>query len=141
MKGRKSALVRFKTNITTDNLSNFRVFRAKARRACREIKHASWQQYVSRLNSRTTLKSTWDMVRRISGKYKASTVSHQKYNDNDITDVKDICHTLAEQFAFNSSYDNYSHRFNRYRLTIERKTIVFYTNTHFYITMYLRCTS
>ena len=62
---RKSALVRFKTNITTDNLSNFRVARAKARRACREKKRASWQQYVSRLNSRTTLKSTWDMVRRI----------------------------------------------------------------------------
>ena len=36
LKARKSALVRFKTNITTDNLSNFRVARAKARRACRE---------------------------------------------------------------------------------------------------------
>ena len=50
---------------------------------------------VSRLNSRTILKSTWDMVRRISGKYKANTVSHLKYNNNDITDVKDICNTLA----------------------------------------------
>ena len=56
------------------------------------------------------------MVRRISGKYKAGTVSHIKYNDNDITDVKDFCNTLAEQFAFNSSSDHYSHRFNRYRL-------------------------
>ena len=64
LKARKSALVRFKTNIT-----NFGGARAKARRACRENKRASWQQYVSRLNSRTTLKSTWDMVRRISGKY------------------------------------------------------------------------
>ena len=36
LKARKSALVRVKTNITTDNLSNFRVARAKARRACRE---------------------------------------------------------------------------------------------------------
>ena len=60
LKARQSALVRFKTNITTDNLSNFRVARAKARRACRVNKRASWQQYVSRLNSRTTLKSTWD---------------------------------------------------------------------------------
>ena len=49
------------------------------------------------------------MVRRISGNYKASTVSHLTYNDNDITDVKDIYNTLAEQFAFNSSSDNYSH--------------------------------
>ena len=102
-------VVRFKTNIATDNLSNFRVARAKAIRACRENKRATWQQYVSRLNSRTTLKSTWDMVRRISGKYKANTVSHLKSNNNDITDVKEICNTLAEQFAFNSSSDNYSH--------------------------------
>ena len=70
---------------------------------------------MSRLNSRTTIKSTWDMVKRISGKYKANTVSHLKSNNNDITDVKEICNTLAEQFAFNSSSDNYSHMFNRFR--------------------------
>ena len=131
LKARKSAVASFKTNITSENLSNFRIARAKARRACHENKRASWQQYVSRLNSRTTLKSTWDMVRRISGKYKASTLSHLKYNNNDITDVKEICNTLAERFAFNSSSDNYSHRFNRYRLTIERTTIDFDTNNHY----------
>ena len=38
------------------------------------------------------------MVRRISGKYKASTLSHLKYNG--IADVRDICNTLAEQFAW-----------------------------------------
>ena len=71
------------------------------------------------------------MVRRISGKYKASTVSHLKYNDNDITDVKEICNTLAAQFAFNSSSDNHSRVFNRYWLTIERNTIDFDTNDHY----------
>ena len=68
-KARKSNLASFKTNITSENRSNFRIARAKARRACRENIRASWQQYVYMLNSRTTLKSTWDMVRRISGKY------------------------------------------------------------------------
>ena len=33
MKARKSALASFKTNITSENLSNFRIARAKARRA------------------------------------------------------------------------------------------------------------
>ena len=118
---RKSTLTNVKTNITSENLSNYRVARAKTRRACRENTRASWQQYVSRRNSRTTLKSTWHMVRRISGKYKANTVSHLKSNTNDITDVKEICNTLAEQFAFNSSSDNYSHMFNHYRLKLEKK--------------------
>ena len=131
IKARKETLTSFKTNITSENLSNFRVARAKARRTCRENKRASWQQYVSRLNSRTTLKSTWDMVRRISGKYKANSVSHLKSNTNDITDVKEICNTLAEQFAFNSSFDNYSHMFYRYRLKLEKKTIDFDTNYHY----------
>ena len=71
------------------------------------------------------------MVRRISGKYKANTVSYLKYNDNVITDVKEVCNTLAEQFAFNSSSDNYSHVFNRYRLTVERMRIHFGTNDHY----------
>ena len=86
---------------------------------------------MSRLNSRTTLKSTWDMVRKISAKYKANTVSHLKSNNNDITDVKEICNTLAEQFALNSSSDNYSHVFMRYRLKLEKKTIDFDTNDHY----------
>ena len=43
------------------------------------------------------------MVRRISGKYKASTVSHLKSSNNDIIDVKEICNTSAKQFAFNSN--------------------------------------
>ena len=54
------------------------------------------------------------MVRRIRGKYKANTVSHLKSNNNDITDVNEICNTLVEQFAFNSPSDNYSHSFNLY---------------------------
>ena len=58
------------------------------------------------------------MVCRISGKYKANTVSHLKSNTNDITDVKEICNTLAEQFAFNLSSDNHSHMFNCYRLKL-----------------------
>ena len=71
------------------------------------------------------------MVGRISGKYNANAISDLQYNNNDIIDVKEICNTLAERFAFNSSSDNYSHKFNRYRLTIERTTIDFDTNNHY----------
>ena len=110
-----------RTTHALGNISNFRISRAKARRACHYNKRVSWQQCVSKLNNGRTLKYTWDMVRRIRGKYKANTVSHLKSNNNDITDVNEICNTLVEQFAFNSPFDNYSHRFNLYRLTVERK--------------------
>ena len=45
--------------------------------------------------------------------------------------MKEICNTLAEQFAFNSSSDNYSHMFNHYRLKLEKKTMDFDTNDHY----------
>ena len=50
------------------NLENYHVFRAKARRTIRDSKRKSWKQYVSKLNSRTSIKKVWDMVRKIQGK-------------------------------------------------------------------------
>ena len=81
------------------------------------------------------------MVQRISGKYKANTVSHLKSNNNDITDVKEICNTLAEQYAFNSSSDNYSHMFNRYGLKFEKRPLILILTIIIRTMMYLRCMS
>ena len=64
-------------------------------------------------------------------KYKTKTVSHLKSDNNDITDVKEISNTLTEHFAFSSSSDHYTHRFNHYRLIVERKKIDFNTNYHY----------
>ena len=62
---RKQALWQFNARPLHQNLENFRVFRAKARRTIRESKRKSWKRYVSRLNSRTSIKKVWDMVRKI----------------------------------------------------------------------------
>ena len=45
--------------------------------------------------------------------------------------MKEICNSLAEQFAFNSSFDNYSNRFNRHRFRVEINKIDFDTNDHY----------
>ena len=42
--------------------------------------------------------------------------------------MKEICNTLAAQLAFNSLSDNYSHVFNRHRLTIDFDTIDHFPN-------------
>ena len=69
----------------------------------------------------------------------ANTVSHLKYNNNDITDVKEICNTLAKQFAFNLSSDNYSHMFDHYRLKLEKRHLILILTIIIRTTMYLRC--
>ena len=63
---RKTCLKTFTKNPTNKNLSNLRVFRAKARRTIRENKRECWRSYVSQLNSQTPMKKIWQMIRRIS---------------------------------------------------------------------------
>ena len=73
------------------NLENYRVFRAKARRTIRDSKRKSWKQYVSKLNSRTSIKKVWDMVRKIQGKGKSASVNHLKKNNTHVTSKKRYC--------------------------------------------------
>ena len=125
LKERQRALHKFEMNINAENLSNFRIARAKARRICRASKRESFHKYVSRITPRTTMTSVWDMVNTIGGKYKSTTVSHLCVNNNKITDTQEISDTLAQSFAFNSSSQNYSNSFNRHRGAKERAQIDF----------------
>ena len=75
------------------------LFREKARRTIRETKRKPRKQYVSRLNSSTSIKKVWDMVRKIYGKGKSASVNHLKKNNDTITSKKDIANTLADSFS------------------------------------------
>ena len=70
------------------------VFYAKARRTMRESKRKSWKQYVSGLNSRTSIKNVWDMVRKMQGKGKSPSANHLKKNNTNVTSKKDILQIL-----------------------------------------------
>ena len=74
---RRSALRRFNLRPTPENLGLFRIARARAKRQVLESKRSSWKQYVSKLNSRTSIKKTWDMVRKINGKTTLSSIQHR----------------------------------------------------------------
>ena len=122
---RKQALKNFDRQPTARNLDAFRICRAKARRTIRQEKKESWRNYVSGLNSRITVKKAWDMVRKINGKSSAMAVKHLSLNNNLITDVKDICNTLALTISQNSSDNHYSVGFQRHKLKIESTALSF----------------
>ena len=44
----------------------------------------------SKLNSRTSIKKVWDMVRKIRGKGKSSSQGHLNVNNSKVTSKKDI---------------------------------------------------
>ena len=68
IKERNRALERFKHEPTESNLNAYRIARAKARRDIRYGKKTSWRNYVSKMNSQTSVKSVWNRIRKIKGK-------------------------------------------------------------------------
>src|SRR3989442_9108269 len=101
------------------------MIRAKARRTIREAKKQSWQNFVSGLNSRITVKKAWDMVRKISGRGTQTTVHHLVSNNILVTVLKDISNTLAKTFSFNSSINHYTPEFQQHKKTQEKNALNF----------------
>ena len=73
---RKRILRNFNLRPIQENLTKFKIARAKARRTIKQSKRTSWRQYVSRLNSRSSVKKTWEMIRKINGKTSCQNVCH-----------------------------------------------------------------
>ena len=125
---RKSVLRQFNLRPTQENLSKFKIARAKTRRTITQSKRASWRQYVSRLNSRASVKKTWDMIRKINGKNSSFNVGHMNVGDDVVTSKADITDVLADTFAKKSSSSNYSTSFQKFKDTKEKTKLNFKSN-------------
>lgn len=117
---RKKSERRFNQQPTTENLSNFRIFRAKARRTCRQARRTSWKKFVSGITSRTPMTKVWNMVNKIKGKNSKATVKHLKDGNNLLTSEKDIANKLGETFAKSSSCNNYREDFKKVKKQKEK---------------------
>ena len=127
---RKSVLRQFNLRPTQENLSNFKFARAKAHRSIKQSKRASWRQYVSRLNSRSSVKKTWDMIRKISGKNSSLNVGQLNVGDDVVTSKTDIADAVADTFAEKSSSSNYSAAFQKIQNTKEKTKLNFKSNNN-----------
>lgn len=123
---RRAALQRFSHFPTADNLSCYRQARAEARRVVKAAKRTSWRAYVSKLNSRSSVKKAWDMVRKISGRYRGLEVHHViQRNGSFATDKESIAEALADEFALNSSTHHYTSEFQAFKAKAEREHLNF----------------
>ena len=91
---RRAALRKFNTEPTTSNLISFKFYRANARKISRESKKKSWQNYVSKLNTTSIIKTVWLMIRNI-----ANQNNQLHSNSRKITGKKAIANFLAETFS------------------------------------------
>ena len=122
---RKKALAKLRLRPTADNISGFKIMRAKARRTIKLSKHKSWRDYVSKLNSSTSIKKTWDMIRKISGKHGSSPIKHLKTETDSAETKDDIANLLAKTFSKKSSSENSSPEFRQFKEQQEKKKLNF----------------
>ena len=73
---RRAALQKFNAEPTTSNLISFKFHRANARKIIKEAKKISWQNYVSRLNNSSNIKTVRLMIRKIAGKKQSTPLKH-----------------------------------------------------------------
>ena len=125
---RKSALRSFNLRPTEHNHDRFKIARAKDRRTIKRCKRTSWREFVSRLNSRSSVKKTWEMVRRIEGKSSTTTVTRLNSAGKEKTMKTDIANALADTFSKKSSSTNYSETFQKFKEQREKARLNFKTN-------------
>jgi len=106
IKTRNKAPKRVQKQPTQHNIENYRVIRAKTRRVIKTSKCHSWQTYVSKINSRTSIKKVSSMVHKIAGKSPSCNIKHLYTNNTEITEIPDIGNSLGQTFSNNSSSNN-----------------------------------
>ena len=95
IKKRKNAEKQFSLSPSQNNLDNFRILKAKARRTIKQSKRESWKNFVSKLNSHTPMNKVWNTIKKIKGKGSNTHFKHLKVNDNIITDSAEITKNIS----------------------------------------------
>ena len=95
----RKPLRKVKSTRTSENIQEYKVIRGQARRTIKTARRQSWQNFVSSVNSRTSIKRVWNMINKISGKWPPAEVKHLQVSDKEITAVADNADTLVESFS------------------------------------------
>lgn len=111
----------FRRYSTHENLINFKKTRAEARHIRRNAEKASWQKYISSINSSMTSKKMWEQVRKLDGSFLPYTVPLLTAPGTQ-TSIKEQADLLGEHFATVSSSSHYTQSFTKHKNTAEKQT-------------------
>ena len=112
---RRKAFNTFRKSPTQENHIKYKQAYAVSRRTIRQAKKDSWQSYVSKLNTNTSVKQTWNMIRKISGKHESSPTKYLNTPEGTASTKKDMADALGSAFATNSSVNNYTEEFKKFK--------------------------
>ena len=104
VQSRRKALKKATVSPTPENIQKYKTVRAKSRRTIRTSRHqSSWQTFVSKINSRTSLKKVSNVISKTSGKKSSMDIHHLNVNNSEVTTKPDIANTLGHTFSNNSA--------------------------------------
>ena len=122
---RKKALRQFRANPIQQNLSLFKIQRAKSRQVIKQAKRDSWKLFVSKITSQTPLTKVWEKIRCLKGKGPNPTVQHLKVGNTIWTEPKDIAERLSISLKETSSSLNCKQEFLLHKERAEAHSINF----------------
>ena len=127
IKNRKKAQRKYRNRPSLETFIEYKKLKAKSKLIIKQAKMASWQDYVSKINFRTSTKAVWKKIRKIKGK-DTSPKHHLKKDNHIVTDKREHAGCLAEAFAKNSSKANYSAKFQKHQKQKEKEKIKFHSD-------------
>ena len=127
---RKKALRRYqRTRSVADKISYNRE-RAKVRLVKRRARRNSWRQYVSTINSNTSMSKVWKHINKIKGKYTMTQSPCLAHGGRIEMDQQQVATILAEHYHSVSSNNNSEPTFMRIKQLEESQPIDFLSNDH-----------
>ena len=122
---KNKALRKFANSKTSEDLKQFKITRAQARRVIREAKRTSFKNYVSKINNNTPMHKVWKMVKKLKGTHR-DTIKHTLKPDNSFAETeKTVANSIAFSLSENSSTENYNDKFKKNKISSEKTPVDF----------------
>ena len=108
------------------DLIDYKRLKAKARQIYNSAQKKSWQEYVSKINSETSVTQIWKRVNKLRGKHKGSHVPSLRYNGDILNEPSRVAECLAESLSESSKgLATYDPVFAAKKLLEDRKPVTF----------------
>ena len=122
---RKKALKRFERYPDISNLIEYKRKKAIARRTIKRSKQKSWQEYISGISIKTSIKDAWNKLAKIQGKKIGKPISHLMTARGIATMPQDIADELGRGLFSKCSGENYSDNFRLIKSQAELSPVLF----------------
>ena len=89
---------------TRENIDfiNFKRLKAKARQTYRQAQKDSWKQYVTKINSETSISKIWKRVNKLRGKYRGVHIPTLINNNQVVMEPSKVSNIIAETLSSSS---------------------------------------